>query len=78
MQMQHIQIHYCPLVTNMLTEQHTKYFIINTSGDLPRFTPRQVLGVYALHATLKVEQRCDRLFQTLSVILVLTALLKLL
>ncbi len=47
-------------------------------GGVPWFTARLVLGIDALHATLKVQQRCDRLFQTFSVILVFTALLKLL
>lgn len=51
---------------------------VEMSGDPPRFTPRQVLGVDALHAALEVQQRCDRLLQTFSVILVFTAFLKLL
>lgn len=47
-------------------------------GGVPGFTARLVLGIDALHATLKVEQRRDGLFQTFSVVLVFTALLELL
>lgn len=47
-------------------------------ADVPRFTARLVLGIDAIDATLKVEQRGDRLLQTFSVVLVFAALLKLL
>lgn len=64
--------------TDMPGEMFCFVTVLRWSGDPPRFTTRQVLGVDALHAALEVQQRCDRLLQTFSVILVFTAFLKLL